>query len=63
MGLSAAMLFDLKTMIQPFTALSPQQKKLDRLIDKIEQQKLELKQWQQAEEDLQQYTHKTFMPV
>ena len=50
-------------MIQPFTALSPQQKKLDRLIDKIEQQKLELKQWQQAEEDLQQYTHKTFMPV
>ncbi|WP_312210794.1 molecular chaperone DnaJ [Acinetobacter variabilis] len=57
------MLFDLKTMIQPFTALSPQQKKLDRLIDKIEQQKLELKQWQQAEEDLQQYTHKTFMPV
>ncbi len=63
LGLSAAMLFDLKTMIQPFTALSPQQKKLDRLIDKIEQQKLELKQWQQAEEDLQQYTHKTFMPV
>lgn len=63
LGLSAAMLFDLKTMIQPFTAFSPQQKKLDRLIDKIEQQKLELKQWQQAEEDLQQYTHKTFMPV
>ncbi|HAB43552.1 MAG TPA: molecular chaperone DnaJ [Acinetobacter sp.] len=57
------MLFELKTIIQPFTALSPQQKKLDRLIDKIEQQKLELKQWQQAEEDLQQYTHKTFMPV
>ncbi|WP_312088150.1 molecular chaperone DnaJ [Acinetobacter variabilis] len=57
------MLFDLKTIIQPFTALSPQQKKLDRLIDKIEQQKVELKQWQQAEEDLQQYTHKTFMPV
>ena len=63
LGLSAAMLFDLKTMIQPFTALSPQQKKLDRLIDKIEQQKLQLKKWQQAEEDLQQYTHKTFMPV
>lgn len=57
------MLFDLKTMIQPFTALSPQQKKLDHLIDKIEQQKQELYQWQQAEEDLQQYTHKTFMPV
>ena len=57
------MLFDLKTMIQPFTALSPQQKKLDHLIDKIEQQKQELQQWQQAEEDLQQYTHKIFMPV
>ncbi len=57
------MLFDLKTMIQPFTALSPQQKKLDHLIDKIEQQKQELHQWQQAEEELQQYTHKTFMPV
>ena len=50
------MLFDLKTMIQPFTALSPQQKKLDHLIDKIEQQKQELHQSQQAEEDLQQYT-------
>lgn len=57
------MLFDLKTMIQPFTALSPQQKKLDHLIDKIQQQKQELHQWQQAEEDLQQYTHKTFIPV
>src|SRR5690606_41410830 len=56
------MLFDLKTMIQPFTALSPQQKKLDHLIDKIEQQKQELQQWQQAEEERQQYTHKTFMP-
>ena len=41
------MLFDLKTMIQPFTVLSPQQKKLDQLIDKIEQQKQELHQWQQ----------------
>lgn len=57
------MLFDLKTMIQPFTALSPQQKKLNHLIDKIEQQKQELHQWQQAEEELQQYTHKTFTPV
>lgn len=57
------MLLDLKTVMQPFTGLSPQQKKLDRLFDKIEQQKLELKAWQQAEEDLQQYTHKTFVPV
>ncbi len=49
------MSFNLKTMIQPFTALSTQQKKLDRLIDKIAQQKLELAQWQQAEEEIRQY--------
>ena len=57
------MSFNLKTMIQPFTALSPQQKKLDRLIDKIEQQKLELAQWQQAEQEIRQYTQQTFIPV
>ncbi|WP_216940132.1 molecular chaperone DnaJ [Acinetobacter sp. BY419] len=57
------MSFSLKTIIQPFTALSPQQKKLDRLIDKIEQQKLELEQWRQAEEEIRQYTQQTFIPV
>ncbi|PJI33550.1 molecular chaperone DnaJ [Acinetobacter pseudolwoffii] len=57
------MSFNLKTMIQPFTALSTQQKKLDRLIDKIEQQKLELAQWQQAEEEIRQYTQQNFIPV
>ncbi|PJI30087.1 molecular chaperone DnaJ [Acinetobacter pseudolwoffii] len=57
------MSFNLKTIIQPFTALSPQQKKLDRLIDKIEQQKLELAQWQQAEQEIRQYTQQTFIPV
>lgn len=57
------MSFNLKTMIQPFTALSTQQKKLDRLFDRIEQQKLELAQWQQAEEEIRQYTQQNFIPV
>lgn len=57
------MSFDLKTTQQPDTALSPQQRKLNRLIEKIEQQKLELKQWQQAQEEIQQYTRQTLVPV
>lgn len=58
-----AMSFDLKTTVQPDTELSPQQRKLHYLIDKIEQQQLELKQWQQAQEQIQQYTRQTLMPV
>ncbi|MGB9191210.1 MULTISPECIES: molecular chaperone DnaJ [unclassified Acinetobacter] len=57
------MSFDLKTTVQPDVKLSPQQRKLNRLIDKIEQQQLELKQWQQAKEEIQQYTRQTLMPV
>ncbi|MEN8427480.1 molecular chaperone DnaJ [Acinetobacter schindleri] len=57
------MSFDLKTTIQPDADLTPQQRKLNRLIDKIEQQQLELKQWQQAQEQIQQYTCQTLMPV
>ncbi len=57
------MSFDLKTTIQPDADLTPQQRKLNRLIDKIEQQQLELKQWQQAQEQIQQYTRQTLMPV
>lgn len=57
------MSFDLKTTVQPDAELSPQQKKLNSLIDKIEQQQLELKQWQQAQEEIQQYTRQTLMPV
>ena len=57
------MSFDLKTTVQPDNELSPQQRKLNRLIDKIEQQQLELKQWQQAQEQIQQYTRQTLMPV
>lgn len=58
-----AMSFDLKTTVQPDADLTPQQRKLNRLIDKIEQQQLELKQWQQAQEQIQQYTRQTLMPV
>lgn len=58
-----AMSFDLKTTVQPDAELSPQQRKLNRLINKIEQQQLELKQWQQAQEQIQQYTRQTLMPV
>ncbi|HCO05425.1 MAG TPA: molecular chaperone DnaJ, partial [Enterococcus faecalis] len=54
---------ELKTTFQPDVGLSPQQRKLNRLIDKIEQQQLELKQWQQAQEQIQQYTRQTLMPV
>lgn len=57
------MSFDLKTTVQPDADLTPQQRKLNRLIDKIEQQQLELKQWQQAQEQIQQYTRQTLMPV
>lgn len=57
------MALELKTTFQPDVGLSPQQRKLNRLIDKIEQQQLELKQWQQAQEQIQQYTRQTLMPV
>lgn len=57
------MALELKTTLQPDVGLSPQQRKLNRLIDKIEQQQLELKQWQQAQEQIQQYTRQTLMPV
>jgi hypothetical protein len=57
------MALELKTTFQPDVGLSPQQRKLNRLIDKIEKQQLELKQWQQAQEQIQQYTRQTLMPV
>ncbi len=57
------MALELKNTLQPDVGLSPQQRKLNRLIDKIEQQQLELKQWQQAQEQIQQYTRQTLMPV
>ena len=57
------MFFELKTILQPDTVSSPQQKKLYRLIEKIEQQKLELAKWQQAKDEVLQYTRKHLIPV
>ena len=57
------MSLDLKTTIQPDAEHSPQQKKLNRLIEQIEQQKIQLEMWQKAKDEIQQYTQKTFMPV
>lgn len=57
------MSFDLKTTVQPDTELSPQQKKLNRLIEKIEQQKIDLAAWEKAQNDIQQYARQTLVPV
>ena len=43
----------LKTTAQPEARLSPQQKKLNRLIERIEQQKQELAAWKNAQADSQ----------
>lgn len=57
------MSFDLKTTVQPDAELSPQQKKLNRLIEKIEQQKIDLTAWEKAQNDIQQYARQTLVPV
>ena len=57
------MSFDLKTTVQPDAELSPQQKKLNRLIEKIEQQKIDLAAWEKAQNDIQQYARQTLVPV
>lgn len=57
------MSFDLKTTVQLDTELSPQQKKLNRLIEKIEQQKIDLAAWEKAQNDIQQYARQTLMPA
>ena len=54
------MSFDLKTTVQPDVEFSPQQKKLNRLIEKIEQQKIDLAAWEKAQNDIQQYALKPF---
>ena len=57
------MSFDLKTNFQPDAELSPQQKKLNRLIEKIEQQKIDLAAWEKAQNDIQQHARQTFVPA
>lgn len=53
----------LKTTAQPETRFSPQQKKLNRLIERIEQQKQELAAWKNAQSDIQNYTRSKLFPV
>ncbi|MDH1800695.1 molecular chaperone DnaJ [Acinetobacter johnsonii] len=53
----------LKTTAQLEAQLSPQQKKLNRLIERIEQQKQELAAWKNAQADIQNYTRSKLLPV
>ena len=54
---------DLKVTLQKKAELPPQQKKLNRLIDKIEQQKISLVTWQNAQDEIQQHTRQKLFPV
>ena len=62
-ALHLLMAFDLKTTVQPNIELSLPEKKLNRLIDQIEQLKRELAAWENAKSDIQLYSRKRFMPV
>ncbi len=54
---------ELKTIFQTVLDVSPQHQKLNRLIDKIEQQKLLLEAWRQAQGDIRSYSQKALMPA
>ena len=53
----------LKTTAQLEVQLSSQQKKLNRLIERIEQQKQELAAWKNAQADIQDHTRSKLLPV
>lgn len=57
------MSYDLKISLEHRAEQSPQQKKLNRLIDQIEQQKQELATWKNAQADIQNYTRSKLLPV
>ena len=58
------MSFDLKISLLPDVVLvSPQHKKLQRLIEQIEQQKLDLALWQNMQHDIQSYMHQKLLPL
>ena len=58
------MSFDLKLSVQQDSQnLSPQQKKLNRLIEQIEQQKIQLAAWQKTQAEIQQQARKTLVPI
>ena len=54
---------DLKISVQKKAEFSPQQKKLNSLIDKIEQQKISLVRWKNAQAEIQQHTRQKLLPV
>ncbi len=57
------MSYDIKMSQLPKVERSPQQKKLNRLIDQIEQQKQELAAWKNAQADIRNYTRSKLLPV
>lgn len=57
------MSFALKTTPQTILDVSPQHKKLNVLIDQIEQQKRLLLAWQQAQDEIRAYSQKALMPA
>ena len=57
------MSFNLKISLEHRAEQSPQQKKLNRLIERIEQQKQELATWKNAQADIQNYTRSKLLPV
>lgn len=57
------MSYDIKMSQLPKVERSPQQKKLNRLIERIEQQKQELAAWKNAQADIQNYTRSKLFPV
>ncbi|QIO05298.1 molecular chaperone DnaJ [Acinetobacter shaoyimingii] len=57
------MSFDLKTTIQTNIELSTPDKKLNRLIDEIEQQKRLLSAWQSAKDEIRSYSQKALIPT
>lgn len=57
------MSFALKTTPQNILDVSPQHKKLNVLIDQIEQQKRLLLAWQQAQDEIRAYSQKALMPA
>lgn len=57
------MSYDIKMSQLPKVERSPQQKKLNRLIERIEQQKKELAAWQNAQADIQNYTRSKLLLV
>lgn len=57
------MSFDLKVSFKQRSEPSAQQKKLNRLIAQIEQQKISLATWKNAQDEIQQHTRQKLIPV